>query len=126
MIKIEYIKSYFDKYKEGLSKIDVNISFKDNFYLYFAGLAMMATPGGAGEIIKSQYLKSKTDSPRSKTIPVFLSERLYDFLGISSFLVITLFFHQLFVTNLLLSVSLILLFLGFLILKKSKYLLNLC
>jgi len=105
-----------------LSKIGVKISFKDSFFLYFSGLSMIVTPGGAGEVIKSQYLKNKTGNPRSKTIPVFLLERLFDFLGISSFLLLTLFFHQLFATNILVVISFILLFLGFLLFKNSKYL----
>lgn len=105
-----------------LEKIGVKIPFKDSFSLYFAGLSMTATPGGAGELIKAHYLKKRTGQQRSKTMPVFLIERVLDFLGISSVLVLTLFFYQLLVAEILVAISLALIFLFFLLLRNSHYL----
>ena len=38
-----------------LKKLGISISNKDNLKLYFAGLSMLVTPGGAGQIIKSYF-----------------------------------------------------------------------
>jgi uncharacterized protein (TIRG00374 family) len=105
-----------------LDKVGVNMSFKDNILLYFSGQSMIATPGGAGEVIKSHYIKNKTGTPRSQTIPVFLIERIFDFLGIISFLIISLFFYDLLSTKILIIFALGLLVAGFGIVRNTNIL----
>ncbi|MHB8602973.1 MAG: lysylphosphatidylglycerol synthase transmembrane domain-containing protein [Nitrosotalea sp.] len=105
-----------------LNTVGVKLSFKDNILLYFSGQSMIATPGGAGEVIKSQYIKTKTDTPRSQTIPVFLIERIFDFLGIISFLIVSLLFYDLLSTKILVVISLIMLSTGFFIVRNTNIL----
>lgn len=81
------IKSFRQLYY--LKKINVRIPFKTNILIYFAGLSLVITPGGSGEIIKSHFLKKKYGTSISKTLPIVLIERYQDILAI--FTVIVLF-----------------------------------
>ena len=69
-------------------QIEVTISFKTGILLYISGLSMNVTPGGAGELIKSYYLKKNFGYPLAKTFPVVIMERLLDLAGISGVLLI--------------------------------------
>jgi len=42
-----------------LKTVGIQISVKENILLYLAGLSMIITPVGAGQAIKSYYLKKK-------------------------------------------------------------------
>ena len=75
-----------------LKKLNIRIPFKNNLKIFIAGLSMLVTPGGSGELVKSHILKEKFDEPISKTIPVIFLERFHDFLGILGVLVLTAFF----------------------------------
>jgi len=72
-----------------LKKINVRIPFKTNILIYFAGLSLVITPGGSGEIIKSHFFKKKYGTSISKTLPIVLIERYQDIVAI--FTVIVLF-----------------------------------
>ena len=69
-------------------QIEVFISFKTGILLYISGLSMIVTPGGAGELIKSYYLKKNFGYPLAKTFPVVIMERLLDLAGIGGVLLI--------------------------------------
>lgn len=73
-----------------LKVVGVKISLKENFLLYFAGLSMIVTPFGSGELIKSYFLKKQKNYEISRTSPVVLSERFHDFLAIITMIGITL------------------------------------
>lgn len=64
-----------------LKKSGINVPWKENLKIYLAGFALAITPGKAGELVKSQLLKTKFDIPYSKTAPIVLVERLYDLVG---------------------------------------------
>jgi len=67
-----------------LKVMGIKISFSENFKLYLAGMAMIVTPLGSGELIKSHYLKENYGEPISKTAPLVLMERYHDFLATTS------------------------------------------
>jgi len=69
-------------------QIEVYISFKTGILLYISGLSMNVTPGGAGELIKSYYLKKNFGYSLAKTFPVVIMERLLDLAGIVGVLLI--------------------------------------
>jgi len=73
-----------------LKAIGITISILDNFKLYLAGMAMIVTPLGSGELIKSHYLKENYGEPISKTAPLVLMERFHDFLAATSILCVIL------------------------------------
>ena len=71
-----------------LKNSDIDIPLKDNFMIFISGFALGVTPGKVGELIKSQLLKNKFNISRSKTAPLVIVERFYDFFAIA---VISLF-----------------------------------
>jgi hypothetical protein len=60
-----------------LRKIGIKINLRQNTLIYFAGLSMLFTPGGIGQMIKSRFLLNYSE-PISKTIPVIIIERYHD------------------------------------------------
>ena len=50
--------------------------------IYLSGFALTIIPGKAGELIKSQLLKTKFGIPRSKTVPIVILEQLYTVIGL--------------------------------------------
>ena len=71
-----------------LETVGIKISFKQNFVLYFAGLAMLGVPFGAGGLIKSHFLLKHFDQPASKTVPIILVERFHDAVAMFSIILI--------------------------------------
>ena len=71
-----------------LKNSDIDIPLKDNFMIFISGFALGVTPGKVGELIKSQLLKNKFNIPRTRTAPLVIVERFYDFFAIA---VISLF-----------------------------------
>lgn len=76
--------------KNFLDNIGVNLPFITNFKIYLAGMSMTVTPGGAGMLIKSHFLKRNYGSVYSKTFPVVLAERYHDLLAISTIILFLL------------------------------------
>ena len=77
-----------------LNKIGIELSSKNSILLYLAGMSMIITPGGSGELIKSYYLKKKNGYSQSKTFPLVFVERFYDLLAIVSIIFLTLILFQ--------------------------------
>ena len=71
-----------------LKHLEITIPIKQNIIVYFAGLSMLFTPGGLGEMIKSHFLKKKYNAPVAKTLSVVLVERYHDALAILSLIII--------------------------------------
>ena len=60
-----------------LEQIEVKLPLKDNFLLFLSGLALIISPGGTGQVIKSYFLKEKYNISISKSIPVtFLNDTM--------------------------------------------------
>ena len=55
-----FIKSI--RQKIFLDEIGLNLSIKKNLQLYIFGMSLVATPGGSGNIIKSQVLKERLEA----------------------------------------------------------------
>jgi len=78
--------------KQILKQLDIEISFKQSFLIYFSGLSMLVTPFGMGQTIKSYFLKKYFNISYTKSVPLVLAERLYDFISIIILLGITTIF----------------------------------
>jgi len=74
--------------------IGISIPIKKSILLHYAGYSLTLTPGGSGEFIKTYYLKKRFGYSVSKSFPVFITERFYDLLGITTIIVFSLFFVQ--------------------------------
>ena len=73
-----------------LEEIQVKLSIKDNFLLFLSGLALIISPGGTGQVIKSYFLKEKYGISISKSIPVILFERYYDLISVTALVIISI------------------------------------
>jgi len=61
---------------------DIKIPTKKNMEIYFSGFALSITPGKIGELLKSQFLKTKFDVPRKITAPLIIVEKIYHLIGL--------------------------------------------
>jgi len=106
-----------------LESLGINIPRKINHLLYLAGLSMLITPGGAGQVIKSYFLKNKFGINISKSIPLVFIERLNDLIAIISVLTFVVFIngvYELFVPLIILGILMIMIFTAFRIKKFYK------
>lgn len=77
-----------------LKKLGISISSKDNLMLYFAGLSLLVTPGGTGQIIKSYFLKNKFGIQISKSFPLVFVEKYNDLIAVMTIVTIVLVLIQ--------------------------------
>ena len=90
--------------------IEIQLSFKEHFWIHLSGLALIMTPGGLGQSIKTLYLKEKNNVKYGKTISLTLSERFYDLLSVIPVIIIVSIFVDSFearLSSILLSILLI-------------------
>ena len=64
-----------------LKNCEIHIPLKKTIAVFFAGVAFEITPGQIGSLIKSQILKTSSNIPRAKTVPIIVAEKLYDLIG---------------------------------------------
>ena len=64
-----------------LKNSEVDIPLTKSIAVWFAGVAFEITPGQIGALIKSQILKTSSNIPRTKTVPIIVIEKVYDLIG---------------------------------------------
>ena len=64
-----------------LKNSEVNIPLTKSITVWFAGIAFSITPGHVGALIKSQILKTSSNIPRTKTVPIIIVEKAYELIG---------------------------------------------
>jgi len=65
-----------------LQKLQLNLPFKESVKIYLGGFVMALTPGGAGTIIKSYFLKKAYNKSVLSSLPVIIIERATELLSI--------------------------------------------
>jgi uncharacterized protein (TIRG00374 family) len=50
--------------------------------IFFSGLSMAVTPGKFGEVFKSYLIRRVNGTPISRSLPVIITERINDFIGV--------------------------------------------
>ena len=105
-----------------LQKINIKLSVKQNFFLFWSGLSMLITPGGSGQMIKSHYIKKLYGQPISKSLPLVFAERFYDFLALILIVTVSTFFFTRLETLFITIVSIAILTAIFLCIKSVKFL----
>jgi len=103
-----------------LKNLGLDIGIKDNYTIFFAGLTMLVTPGGIGEVIKSYYLKKSHGHNMRKTFPFVLMERAHDLLAVVTIISIILFFVELNEAKILVIGAWIIFILGFILLRRKS------
>jgi len=71
-----------------LKKSGINIPNNSSILIFMGGVSLSIIPGKAGELIKSELLKTKFNVPRSKSVSIIIVEQIYSGIG----LIITSFF----------------------------------
>jgi len=100
----------------------INISFKKNLVLFLSGMSMIVTPLGAGELIKSHFLKIHYSQPISKTSSMVITERYHDLLAVITIISFTLFFSFLLEALMLSGILVIFLVIIYVIVRQRTYL----
>ena len=72
----------FMKWDYYLNLLEINISKRDSFSIFFSGLSMSVTPGKMGELIKCYILKKIKGTPISVSTSVVFTERITDFISL--------------------------------------------
>lgn len=62
--------------------LKIPVTFPVSALVFLAGLAMSITPGKAGELIKSHFLRDRTGIPMAASAPVVVMERLTDVISV--------------------------------------------
>jgi len=107
IIKLEYIPVIIGllfssqlirslRQKFFFKSLDIKLSFRENFLLFFSSLSLISTPGGTGELIKSYFLKLKHGYSYSKTTGVVLAEKFQNVLAVVSILFLMSAFEYVF------------------------------
>lgn len=68
----------FLKWRYLLQRVGVKLPFWEDATTFAAGLAMVISPGKAGELLKPYVVRARTGTPMARTIPVLITERLTD------------------------------------------------
>ena len=71
-----------------LGRIGIKIPFRQNTTIYFAGLTLLITPGGLGQVIKSYLLSRNHGESIAKTLPVVMFERYHDVFALFSIILL--------------------------------------
>lgn len=108
LIPLSWIILFF-RWHFLLKNSDMVAPYKTNFLIFVSGFALGITPGKVGELIKSQLLKDKFNFPRTKSAPIVIVEKFYDFFAIAiiSFFGIWFFTPSVYVFLFLLSIIII-------------------
>ena len=64
-----------------LKNCEIDIPLKKSITVWFAGVAFEITPGHIGALMKSQILKTSSNIPRTKTVPIIIVEKVYELIG---------------------------------------------
>ncbi|WP_406657577.1 lysylphosphatidylglycerol synthase transmembrane domain-containing protein [Methanolobus sp. ZRKC2] len=76
---------YFLRYLKWdifLKNTGVNLTFKQNIFIFISGLSMIVTPGKLGEVWKAWLIKDISGDELSKTVPVVILDRVTDILSL--------------------------------------------
>ena len=72
----------------------IYIPIKSSFLIFFSGFAFSFIPGEVGDFVKSQLLKNKFGISRTKTVPIIVSEWLYNGVGLVGLSLLGIFYFE--------------------------------
>lgn len=80
---LNYGLRYF-KWHYFLLRLGVHIPHRHNLWIFATGLAMVISPGKAGELLKPWLVRTVTGQPLTRLVPALVSERLTDAIAVLS------------------------------------------
>ena len=72
----------FLRWEYYLHCLKIPIAKRKSFVIFFTGLALSITPGKVGDGVKSLLLKTASEIPLARSLPILFLERLLDVLGV--------------------------------------------
>lgn len=72
----------FYKWDSLLRRVGVVLPWQDSAWIFTTGLAMVITPGRAGELLKPYLAAARAGAPLTRTLPALLTERVTDGLAV--------------------------------------------
>lgn len=73
---------------------NIEISFRDSIIIFMAGLSLIFTPGGLGEMIKTKFFKDGHGIMIKNTAPIVVMEKYHEFLAAISVISVSILFHN--------------------------------
>ncbi len=71
----------FIKWHFLLKNCEIHVPLKKSILVFLSGPVFEITPGQIGALVKSQLLKTSSNIPRTKTVPIVVVEKVYDLIG---------------------------------------------
>jgi uncharacterized protein (TIRG00374 family) len=71
----------FIKWHFLLKNCQIHVPLKKSILVFLSGPVFEITPGQIGALVKSQLLKTSSNIPRTKTVPIIVVEKVYDLIG---------------------------------------------
>jgi hypothetical protein len=68
----------FWKWRYLTGRLGVKLPLREDAVIFASGLAMVLSPGKAGELLKPYLVRERTGVPMARTIPALITERLTD------------------------------------------------
>lgn len=68
----------FVKWRYLVRRLGVHMPLAEDAWTFTAGLAMVISPGKAGELLKPYVVRARTGTPMATTVPALVTERLTD------------------------------------------------
>ncbi len=78
---LNYGLRYF-KWHYLLGRLGVDLPHRANVWVFGSGLAMVISPGKAGELLKPWLVREITGTPMARTVPALITERVTDAIAI--------------------------------------------
>lgn len=76
-----------------LGSIGIKIAFWRHILIYLSALSVVViTPGGAGEVIRAQFIKKESGAPIPTTAPLYFVERFLDIITVLAVMLVSLAF----------------------------------
>lgn len=105
------------RYHIFIRELGVKINLKDSIFISLAGQSMLGTPGRVGTLIKSYIIKKKFNNSHSSTIPAIIMEQAMELIVATVLLAIILIWIYSIETQIIVTISLILLTVFFSMIK---------
>ena len=102
-----------------LKKLDIQMSYKDCFTIFVAGLSMLITPAGSGTMIKSYILKKKIGTSISSTTPIIIYEKWLELVSVIVIIGVLLFWANFLASQVIFIIGVILIGASFFIFRNS-------
>lgn len=68
----------FARWQRYLRALDIRVALSDSALIFTSGLGMSATPGKAGELLKSLMLRQVAGTAVARSVPIVAAERITD------------------------------------------------